>query len=79
MRRITPGIPPNALMERVYGLMGIFCPNNEKRKSQAKRAERPDAITSKACGIFSFFNANIPINIPEIIRTENKSVIVSPD
>ncbi len=58
---------------------GIFCPNSEKRKSQAKSAEKPDAMTSIICVNFSFRKENIPMIIPEIIRIENKSVIVSPD
>ena len=78
-RSITPGMPPRALIVRVYGFMGI--PKGLKRdiiRSQQKRAESPEITESVILPRLSLLSIKITRKIPEKIRRIKRRFILSP-
>ena len=78
-RSITPGIPPRALIVRVYGFRGR--PQGLKSdiiRSQQKSADRPDITDRRIFPRLSLLSINITRIIPEEIRRIKSRFIISP-
>ncbi len=78
-RSITPGIPPMALIVRVYGFSGM--PQGLKSdimRSQQKSADRPDITDRRIFPRLSLLSISITRIIPEEIRRIKSRFIISP-
>ena len=79
IRRITPGIPPIALTDIVYGFSGIPPePIAVIIRSQQKRAARPDTTLSIIFENFSLRIINVTSIIPDTPRRIKRRFIISP-